>query len=69
MHQPLIILGVRAAAAAKGVHQREQRAVVRLAPVRGAAPAAIPALPPPAVERAAARANGRGAGAPGRVAR
>ncbi len=38
MHQPLIILGVRAAAAAK-VHQREQRAVVLIEQVLFDAPA------------------------------
>jgi hypothetical protein len=47
MHQPLIILGVGAAAAAKGVHQREQRAVVLIEQVLFDAPAA----PGPAAAR------------------
>lgn len=41
MHQPLIIFGVGAAAAAKGVHQREQRAVVLIEQVLFDAPAAL----------------------------
>ncbi len=59
MHQPLIILGVRAAAAAKGVHQREQRAVVLIEQVLFDAPAAIQALQPQAVGLAEALDKGR----------
>ncbi len=64
MHQPLIILGVRAAAAAKGVHQREQRAVVLIEQVLFDAPAAIQALQPHAVGLAEALDKGRFAGEP-----
>ncbi len=67
MHQPLIILGVRAAAAAKGVHQREQRAVVLIEQVLFDAPAAIRALQPHAVGLAEALDKGRFAGEPGIV--
>ncbi len=67
MHQPLIILGVRAAAAAKGVHQREQRAVVLIEQVLFDAPAAIQALQPHAVGLAEALDKGRFAGEPGIV--
>ncbi len=67
MHQPLIILGVRATAAAKGVHQREQRAVVLIEQVLFDAPAAIQALQPHAVGLAGALDKGRFAGEPGIV--
>lgn len=67
MHQPLIILGVRAAAAAKGVHQREQRAVVLIEQMLFDAPAAIQALQPHAVGLAEALDKGRFAGEPGIV--
>ncbi len=67
MHQPLIIFGVGAAAAAKGVHQREQRAVVLIEEVLFDAPAALEPLQPHTVRLAEALNKSRFAGEPGVV--